>query len=229
MTGGITNSTSINPLTTLTESWIGPSSTNGIYFKGSNVGIGTTAPGSLLHVAGDLRIGGGTQDYVFSKRATILTLQSQTAGVTSQVEYYTKSGDGTADNGFAVFAKGIPSDLSNFEQFRFYYDHTTPAYVIGTNKGGTGSYRDIRIGNGLIPTDLVIQATTGNVGIGTTAPIISNGIGLHLAGKILRIESSKTPVSSGDTGNTGEICWDDNYIYVCISTNTWKRSPLSTW
>ena len=43
--------TLINPLTTIAESWIGPSSTAGIYFKGGNVGIGTTNPKSLLHVA----------------------------------------------------------------------------------------------------------------------------------------------------------------------------------
>jgi hypothetical protein len=36
--------TLINPLTTIAESWIGPSSTTGIYFKGNNVGIGTTVP-----------------------------------------------------------------------------------------------------------------------------------------------------------------------------------------
>jgi hypothetical protein len=40
--------TLINPLTTIAESWIGPSSTTGIYFKGGNVGIGTTGPGSKL-------------------------------------------------------------------------------------------------------------------------------------------------------------------------------------
>ncbi len=32
----------LNALTTLAESWIGPSSTTGIYFKSGNVGIGTT-------------------------------------------------------------------------------------------------------------------------------------------------------------------------------------------
>jgi hypothetical protein len=50
MTGGIVNNTSINPLTTLAESWIGPSSTNGVYFKGGNVGIGTTNPTKKLQL-----------------------------------------------------------------------------------------------------------------------------------------------------------------------------------
>jgi len=37
---------------TAAESWVGPSSTTGVYFKGGNVGIGTTAPNDALEVAG---------------------------------------------------------------------------------------------------------------------------------------------------------------------------------
>jgi len=50
----------INPLTTIAESWIGPSTTNGIYFKGGNVGIGTITPGYKLEVAGQVKITGGS-------------------------------------------------------------------------------------------------------------------------------------------------------------------------
>lgn len=44
-----------------------------------------------------------------------------------------------------------------------------------------------------------------------------------------RLRTAKTPSSASDTGNTGDICWDSNYVYVCVATNTWKRSSLSTW
>ncbi|MDD5721539.1 MAG: hypothetical protein PHT16_03840, partial [Candidatus Pacebacteria bacterium] len=54
----------INPLTTLAESWIGPSSTTGIYFKGGNVGIGTTSPGRTLDVAGAAKILSGTTQVI---------------------------------------------------------------------------------------------------------------------------------------------------------------------
>lgn len=37
------------------------------------------------------------------------------------------------------------------------------------------------------------------------------------------------PSSVGDTGTTGDIRYTDDYIYVCVATNTWKRTPLSTW
>ena len=50
MTGTITSTAVVNPLLTAAESWIGPSSTAGVYFKGGNVGIGTTTPTAYLHL-----------------------------------------------------------------------------------------------------------------------------------------------------------------------------------
>ncbi len=45
-------------ITTAAESWIGPSSTTGMYFKGGLVGIGFTAPLSALCIDGGLHVGG---------------------------------------------------------------------------------------------------------------------------------------------------------------------------
>ena len=42
--------TALAALTTPAESWVGPSSTAGIYFKGGNVGIGTTGPIDILQL-----------------------------------------------------------------------------------------------------------------------------------------------------------------------------------
>jgi len=39
----------------------------------------------------------------------------------------------------------------------------------------------------------------------------------------------RTLSSATATGYPGQIYWDANYIYICIATNTWVRSPLSTW
>ena len=68
----------------------------------------------------------------------------------------------------------------------------------------------------------------GNLGLGTS-PVISDGIGLHLSGKILRLGTAKTPASSTDTINTGEIFWDANYLYVGVGTNSIKRIALTTF
>ena len=37
------------------------------------------------------------------------------------------------------------------------------------------------------------------------------------------------PASATSTGTAGDIRYDANYVYVCVATNTWKRSALATW
>ena len=71
----------------------------------------------------------------------------------------------------------------------------------------------------------------GRVGIGTTTPIVAldvNG-GMRIQSDSIAVQNSKTPSSASDTGQAGQICWDTNYLYVCVSANTWKRIALSSW
>ena len=65
----------------------------------------------------------------------------------------------------------------------------------------------------------------GSVGIGTTSPTQS----LDIDSDSIRLRQSKTPSSASDTGKAGQIAWDNEYIYVCVANNTWKRVALSTW
>jgi hypothetical protein len=37
------------------------------------------------------------------------------------------------------------------------------------------------------------------------------------------------PLISGTTGTAGDFAYDSDYLYVCISTNAWKRATLNTW
>lgn len=43
------------------------------------------------------------------------------------------------------------------------------------------------------------------------------------------IISNTVPANSSANGLTGTIARDSNYLYVCVDTNTWKRTNLSTW
>lgn len=45
----------------------------------------------------------------------------------------------------------------------------------------------------------------------------------------IRTSGSKTPDSASAVGSLGELCWDANYMYVCVAANTWKRTALTTW
>jgi hypothetical protein len=39
----------------------------------------------------------------------------------------------------------------------------------------------------------------------------------------------RTPLSSSDSGNPGDICWDISYLYLCVGVNLWRRLPHSSW
>jgi len=67
--------------------------------------------------------------------------------------------------------------------------------------------------------------SASNVGIGTSSPTAK----LHISSNVIRLDTSKTPSSATDIGNQGDICWDSNYIYVCVATNTWKRVAIASW
>lgn len=66
---------------------------------------------------------------------------------------------------------------------------------------------------------------SGNIGIATTSPTQK----LDVNGDGIRIRNSRTPISSADACNQGDMSWDSNYVYVCVSSNLWKRASLGTW
>ncbi len=70
---------------------------------------------------------------------------------------------------------------------------------------------------------------TESVGVNVTIPTFSSGRGIDIGGANLRLRESRTPASSTAAGAVGEICWDANYIYVCVATNTWRRVAHAGW
>jgi hypothetical protein len=51
---------------------------------------------------------------------------------------------------------------------------------------------------------------------------------LDVAGTF-RIAAGNAPATSSSAGVAGQIAWDSGYVYVCVATNSWKRSALTTW
>ena len=97
------------------------------------------------------------------------------------------------------------------------------SFQFGTSYRGTGAYKDISFAPS--GTESMRITTSGNLGIGTTTPTAK----LDVNSDIVRVRTAKTPASATAAGNAGDICWDSNYVYVCVATNTWKRSAISTW
>ncbi|MGG5331731.1 hypothetical protein [Enterococcus sp. AZ163] len=79
-----------------------------------------------------------------------------------------------------------------------------------------GEYKD---------TPLSVNRATDYVGINSSKPTSP----LHVDGDTMRLSGKRTISSSTEAGEQGEFCWDDNYWYVCVAENMWKRFPLSSW
>jgi hypothetical protein len=95
-----------------------------------------------------------------------------------------------------------------------------------TNDGTTIDILTKTTGNGTASRAMRIDDSQ-QVGIGTGTGSITAKLDVN-ADKI-RVRTAKTPSSASDTGNAGDICWDSDYVYVCVATDTWKRAALSTW
>lgn len=83
----------------------------------------------------------------------------------------------------------------------------------------TGDFWDFTTGTNLLEW---------NVGAATKLAVGADGK-LDSYADLFRLRTSKTPASASDTGNVGDICWDSQYIYICIATNTWRRMGHDTW
>jgi hypothetical protein len=60
------------------------------------------------------------------------------------------------------------------------------------------------------------------------APVAVEGFTIA-SGKKFKILGERTIANSTDSGEQGEICWDAQYLYICVGTNAWKRVLLDTW
>lgn len=99
----------------------------------------------------------------------------------------------------------------------------------GNESGGNqgSDFALVRYNDDGVAMDTVISAkrSSGQVGIMTNVP--TSALDVNANG--IRVRTSKTPASATASGNAGYICWDADYVYVCVAQNTWKRSALTTW
>jgi hypothetical protein len=167
------------------------------------VGIGTTVPSELFHVkGGNFRLEDNSKNLTFTPDALSTLTDIETDNIGIQF----------------ISANGL---------FRFNRTSGTPDRAL------------IYVNSGVNRLDLtgnstgaeILSLTSGNkVGIGTTSPTISGTGKLHSAGDTARVfDTSRTPASSSEACNTGEITFDSSFIYVCVSSNTWKQATLSAF
>ena len=74
--------------------------------------------------------------------------------------------------------------------------------------------------------DLFQFLTNGKASLGLANPDLSGTGKVHMGGDCFRVDQPRSPASNSP-GKAGERCWDANYEYLCVATNTWKRTALT--
>lgn len=217
------------------------------------IGIGTISPSGKLDVSGDALIHGITVGRGGSTAITNTAIGRQAlynhsgiwcTAVGYQALYSNVNGVGnTAVGLIALNSNTSGGSNSAFGQQALNGNISGSNNVaIGSSAGNgitTGSNNTIigSIGGTAALSDTVIIGaggaermridSSGRFLLGTSSD--SGGALVQINGDRVRIATAKTPASASDTGTTGEICWDANYIYVCTATNTWKRAGINSW
>ena len=118
-------------------------------------------------------------------------------------------------NGGAVTATATSIFLIGQEKIELQQVTGSLSSLVGSGQLTSISVRNIVVpaqGNIIFP-DGTIQ-NTAYVGPPESAP---------------KIEFVTAPSSNTDTGISGQIAVDSQYLYVCVGTNDWKRTQLTSW
>lgn len=106
-------------------------------------------------------------------------------------------------------------------------DGAVPEVVVNQQHGvnGDDSLIDFRVESETSTHMLFVDGSADKIGINTDQPTEV----LDVNGNSIRLRNSLTPHSATALGAAGQICWDANYLYICVATNTWRRIPHDTW
>jgi len=146
-----------------------------------------------------------------------------TAKLDGRITSYTNSFDPTTNGGWvgaAYTASGLYGGGISLVDTVNTNSSSHFGYSIYTTESGVNL--NIKMGLKTAAPSSVLIIDTNNIS-GVPAST------LDFYGHKLRIRNQKTPPASNAVGNSGDMCWDSNYLYVCIAPNTWKRAALSTW
>lgn len=77
---------------------------------------------------------------------------------------------------------------------------------------------------------IVIANVTPTI-IANVTPTVTNNVIDYFTNNVSNnfFFRNDTPANSSANGVSGMLTYDNNYIYVCVSNNTWKRASISTW
>ena len=142
------------------------------------------------------------------------------------------------DEGSGVYKFAALSNLLT------YGDVSIPNGSLAVNgAAATGQFNSKAGANDYTSVNVVLESTAGQktyvLNAGGIFYLSNDGTNDHLTigatGNVsipngdFIVTTPKTPATAGATGTVGTIAWDTSYVYVCVATDTWKRSAIATW
>jgi hypothetical protein len=119
-------------------------------------------------------------------------------------------------------------DTNTNAQYRWTFDGTDYFWLddYGSTLGVNGAFSAVTNGT----SNIVIANTNSNATVsinGVNNVAVFAGTGFYTTA--LNITQSTPPATSTSAGVAGQIAWDSGFLYVCVATNTWTRTALTTW
>jgi hypothetical protein len=191
-----------------------------------NVGIGTSSPANKLDVSGTVRVTGTTQINGNVGIGAAPSTQSLVVYSTANDIAFQAINTKTTGSNYGVAGNSQGSGATlNMGGF-FYADGAATNHGIRVfNITAAANNYSLFIDS---PAKSYFQ---GSVLIGVTTDagykLDVNGTAQATQFKLNALNTA--PASTTATGIVGEIRIDENYIYICTATNTWKRSVITTW
>lgn len=157
------------------------------YFNGGNVGIGTTTPGSLLTIAGDLNVSGSNNDHVL--------WVDESAG---------RVGVGVANPGhkFQIEEGNMKIRNNDADSFVSFFDSGQQEWRIGLDKSNSEAFSFADSSNLSTNVRMVIEKA-GDVGIGTQSPDRTLHVHAGSAGSVTGSAYSPTMVVENEGNYNG--------------------------
>ena len=146
-------------------------------------------------------------------------------------------GTNTDDGQSRLRVAGGPISIDHNQPYRSFDSEGNPVGILRLWAGNTvmvGAMSALPSNGHLIfaanGTEKMRLAPDGKLGLGTTSPTVSGTGLLHVVGNTVRpFTTTRTPASSSESCNTGEIAFDASYLYLCVASSTWKRVALSSF
>ena len=180
---------------------------------------------TVTYSINDFYLNGTVNKDIIVKEGETYIFDMSDSSNSGKVMKFSTTADGTHGGGSEyttnIVTSGTPGNAnatvtvivnSNTPAVLYYYENTT---------AGAGG-KITKVVEGIVHVD-------GKMGIKQTTPTTELEVNGTTKTSSLIVSSSSPPASSTATGVKGTITYNNDYLYICIATDTWKRVALDTF